>query len=276
MTNNFTHFIKNMTTILVENGPELLITLLGLIVLHFIIRRVMKKFARLIIIKVSKKVGMTTEQEKRITTINALFTRVAFILLWGIGIIIILGELNINIAPILTGLGIFGLALSFGAQSLVKDLIAGVFILIENQIRVGDVAVINGTGGLVESIDLRTIVLRDTEGTVHVFPNGLIRTLSNTTKDWSACVLDISVAYKEDPEKAMEIMKEVDESMRRDKEFGRYILKPIEIFGIEKLSKSSMVIRVRIETQPLKQWTIAREYRLRLKKAFDKQGVEIT
>jgi small conductance mechanosensitive channel len=276
MTNNFTHFIKNMTTILVENGPELLITLLGLIVLHFIIRRVMKKFARLIIIKVSKKVGMTTEQEKRITTINALFTRVAFILLWGIGIIIILGELNINIAPILTGLGIFGLALSFGAQSLVKDLIAGVFILIENQIRVGDVAVINGTGGLVESIDLRTIVLRDTEGTVHVFPNGLIRTLSNTTKDWSACVLDISVAYKEDPEKAMEIMKEVDESMRRDKEFGRYILKPIEIFGIEKLSKSSMVIRVRIETQPLKQWTIAREYRLRLKKAFDEQGVEIT
>ncbi|MCK4226743.1 hypothetical protein KAX29_07615, partial [candidate division WOR-3 bacterium] len=101
MTNNFTHFIKNMTTILVENGPELLITLLGLTVLHFIIRRVMKKFARLIIIKVSKKVGMTTEQEKRITTINALFTRVAFILLWGIGIIIILGELNINIAPIL-------------------------------------------------------------------------------------------------------------------------------------------------------------------------------
>jgi len=276
MTNNFTHFIKNMTTILVENGPELLITLLGLIVLHFIIRRVMKKFARLIIIKVSKKVGMTTEQEKRITTINALFTRVAFILLWGIGIIIILGELNINIAPILTGLGIFGLALSFGAQSLVKDLIAGIFILIENQIRVGDVAVINGTGGLVESIDLRTIVLRGTEGTVHVFPNGLIRTLSNTTKDWSACVLDISVAYKEDPEKAMEIMKEVDEDLRRDKEFGRYILKPIEIFGIEKLSKSSMVIRVRIETQPLKQWTIAREYRLRLKKAFDEQGVEIT
>jgi len=276
MTINFARFIKNMTTILVENGPELLITLLGLIVLHFIIRRVMKKFARLIIIKVSKKVGMSIEQKKRITTLNALFARVAFILLWGIGIIIILGELNINIAPILTGLGIFGLALSFGAQSLVKDLIAGIFILIENQIRVGDVAVINGTGGLVESVDLRTIVLRDTEGTVHVFPNGLIRTLSNTTKDWSACVLDISVAYKEDPERVMEIMKEVDEDLRRDKEFGRYILKPIEIFGIEKLSKSSMVIRVRIETQPLKQWTIAREYRLRLKKAFDEQGVEIT
>ncbi len=275
MTNNFAQFIKNMTTILVENGPELLITLLGLIVLHFIVRGVMKKFARLIIIRVSKKVGMTTEQEKRITTINALFTRIAFVLLWGIGIIVILGELNINIAPILTGLGIFGLALSFGAQSLVKDLIAGIFILIENQIRVGDVAVINGTGGLVESIDLRTIVLRDTEGTVHVFPNGLIRTLSNTTKDWSACVLDISVAYKEDLERVEEIMKEVGEDLRGDKEFSRYILKPIEIFGIEKFSKASMVIRIRIKTQPLKQWMIAREYRLRLKKAFDKHDIVV-
>ncbi|MCK4421301.1 mechanosensitive ion channel family protein, partial [candidate division WOR-3 bacterium] len=186
-----------------------------------------------------------------------------------------LGELNINIAPILTGLGIFGLALSFGAQSLVKDLIAGIFILIENQIRVGDVAVINGTGGLVESIDLRTIVLRDTEGTVHVFPNGLIRTLSNTTKDWSACVLDISVAYKEDLERVEEIMKEVGEDLRGDKEFSRYILKPIEIFGIEKFSKASMVIRIRIKTQPLKQWMIAREYRLRLKKAFDKHDIVV-
>ncbi|MCK4527154.1 mechanosensitive ion channel family protein [candidate division WOR-3 bacterium] len=275
MTNNFAQFIKNMTTILVENGPELLITLLGLIVLHFIVRGVMKKFARLIIIRVSKKVGMSTEQEKRITTINALFTRIAFVLLWGVGIIVILGELNINIAPILTGLGIFGLALSFGAQSLVKDLIAGIFILIENQIRVGDVAVINGTGGLVESIDLRTIVLRDSEGIVHVFPNGLIRTLSNTTKDWSACVLDISVAYKEDLERVEEIMKEVGEDLRGDKEFGRYILKPIEIFGIEKLSKASMVIRIRIKTQPLKQWMIAREYRLRLKKAFDKHDIVV-
>ena len=275
MTNNFAQFIKNMTTILVENGPELLITLLGLIVLHFIVRGVMKKFARLIIIRVSKKVGMSTEQEKRITTINALFTRIAFVLLWGVGIIVILGELNINIAPILTGLGIFGLALSFGAQSLVKDLIAGIFILIENQIRVGDVAVINGTGGLVESIDLRTIVLRDSEGIVHVFPNGLIRTLSNTTKDWSACVLDISVAYKENLERVEEIMKEVGEDLRGDKEFGRYILKPIEIFGIEKLSKASMVIRIRIKTQPLKQWMIAREYRLRLKKAFDKHDIVV-
>lgn len=275
MTNNFAQFIKNMTTILVENGPELLITLLGLIVLHFIVRGVMKKFARLIIIRVSKKVGMSTEQEKRITTINALFTRIAFVLLWGVGIIVLLGELNINIAPILTGLGIFGLALSFGAQSLVKDLIAGIFILIENQIRVGDVAVINGTGGLVESIDLRTIVLRDSEGIVHVFPNGLIRTLSNTTKDWSACVLDISVAYKEDLERVEEIMKEVGEDLRGDKEFGRYILKPIEIFGIEKLSKASMVIRIRIKTQPLKQWMIAREYRLRLKKAFDKHDIVV-
>jgi small conductance mechanosensitive channel len=275
MTFNFALFFKNLKALMATNGPELLITLLILIVLHFVIRVFMKKLSNLLINRVSKREGITIEREKRITTINSIFTRIAFVLLWGIGFIIILGELNVNIAPILTGLGIFGLALSFGAQSLVKDLISGIFILIENQIRIGDVAVINGTGGLVEEMGLRTTVLRDIEGTVHVFPNGSINTLSNKTRDWSACVLNIDIAYKEDPERVMEIMKEVGESMRRDEEFGGLILEPIEVFGLDNFSESSVVIKARIKTLPLKQWTIAREFRLQLKKAFDRYGIEI-
>ncbi len=272
---NFAEFLKNLRSLLVTNGPELLITLLILIVLHFVIRFFMKRLSRLIIGVAIKREDITAEEEKKVTTISNVFTRIAFVLLWGIGIIIILSELDINIAPILTGLGIFGLAVSFGAQSLVRDIISGVFILIENQIRVGDVAVINNTEGTVETIGLRTTILRDLEGVVHVFPNGSIRTLSNRTKDWSACVLDIGIAYKEDPENAIEIMKKVDEDLRKDEKFGQFILEPIEIFGLDKVTASSMVIKARIKTQPQKQWTIAREYRYHLKKAFDEHGIVV-
>lgn len=275
MAINFAQFIKNLKSLFVANAPELLIILLVIVILHFIIRFFTKKLTRLIISKVSKKEGISAEKEKRITTINAIFTRIAFILLWGIGIIMILGELGINIAPILTGLGIFGLAVSFGAQTLVKNIIAGIFILIEDQIRVGDVAVINGTGGIVEAINLRTTVLRNLKGTVHIFPNGSINTLSNMTKDWSACVLDISIAYKEDPDKVIEVMRKVDEDLRADEEFSQLILEPMEIFGLDKFAESSMVIRARIKTQPLKQWRIARQYRLRLKKAFDENSIGV-
>jgi small-conductance mechanosensitive channel len=260
---------------LISNAPGILITILILVILHFIIRFFMNKLSRFLIDRAAKTEELTTEKEKRVTTINNIFKRIAFIVFWGIGLMISLGQIGVNIAPILAGLGVLSLAVSFGAQTLVKDIISGVFILIENQIRVGDVAIINGKGGLVEEINLRTTVLRDLEGIVHVFPNGSIETLSNMTKEWSACVLDINIAYKEDPERVMEIMKEVEEDLRKDEEFGDLILEPMEIFGLDNFGESSMVIKGRIKTLPLKQWTIARQYRIRLKKAFDKNNIEI-
>lgn len=272
---NLAEIFKTIKELLIANGLTLLLILVVLVIIHFVIRIFMSRLSRIIISRLSKKEAITTEREKRVKTINAIFTRLSFMLLWGIGILIILSELDINIAPILTGLGIFGLALSFGAQTLVKDIISGVFILIENQIRVGDVAVINGTGGLVEEINLRTTILRDVEGTVHVFPNGSINTLSNRTKEWSACVLDIEVAYKEDPDRVMQVMREVDEELRADKEYSDLILEPMEIFGLDNFAESAIVIKARIKTKTLKQWTIARQYRLRLKKAFDKHDIEI-
>lgn len=275
MLQNLVELLEKTKNVLVDNAPELIITVFILIILHFIIRFFMNRLSKTLVSKVSGKEGMITEKEKRVTTLNRVFTRLAFIVFWVIGGVILLGELKVNIAPIITGLGILGLAVSFGAQTLVKDIISGVFILIEDQIRVNDVAVINGTGGLVEQINLRTTVLRDLEGTVHVFPNGSIQNLANKTKEWSACILDINIAYKEDPEKVMGIMREVDEDLRGDEKFGGLILEPMEIFGLDNFAESSMVIRGRIKTLPLKQWTIARQYRIRLKKAFDENEIEI-
>jgi small conductance mechanosensitive channel len=146
---------------------------------------------------------------------------------------------------------------------------------LENQIRVGDVAIINGTGGLVESITFRTVVLRDLSAVVHVFPNGTINTLANLTKGWSAYVMDIGVAYKEDTDRVIEVMRQVDEEIGKDPVFQPKVLGPIEIFGVDNFGESEVTIKARLRTRPLEQWNVGREYRRRLKKAFDAAGIEI-
>jgi small conductance mechanosensitive channel len=188
---------------------------------------------------------------------------------------IFLKKINIDIAPILAGAGIIGLAVGFGAQELVRDFISGFFILLENQIRTGDVAIINGTGGLVEKIELRTITLRDLSGVVHIFQNGKINSVSNMTKDWSAMVFDIGVAYKEDLNKVMKLMKQVANGMMDDKDFKDNIIEPMEIFGLDSFGDSALVVKGRIKTKPIQQWTIGREYRKRLKEIFDEHNIEI-
>ncbi len=147
--------------------------------------------------------------------------------------------------------------------------------MLEDQVRVGDVAIVNGTGGLVEAITFRTIVLRDLAGVVHVFPNGTIITLSNMTKVWSGYVIDMGVAYKEDTDHVVAVMRRVAEEMREDPDFRDRILEPIEIFGVDDFADSAVVIKARLKTQPIQQWNVGREYRRRLKKAFDTDGIEI-
>jgi small conductance mechanosensitive channel len=148
-------------------------------------------------------------------------------------------------------------------------------ILMENQIRVGDVAIINGTGGLVEAIELRTVTLRDLSGVVHIFQNGKINTLANMTKEWSAMIFDVGVAYKEDTDKVTEVIKSTAEGMMNDEVFGEKILEPLEIFGVDKFADSAVVIKARFKTRPLDQWAVGREFNRRLKKAFDEKGIEI-
>jgi small-conductance mechanosensitive channel len=222
-----------------------------------------------------KKSRAPGEYQKRMDTITGIINKTIFITLWGIGLILLLGQMGVNIGPILTAAGVFGLALSFGAQSLVKDIINGIFIIIENQIRVGDVAVINGTGGLVEAINLRTVVMRDLGGVVHIFPNGSIDSLSNLTKEWSGYVYEIGVAYKENIDRVIKTIHEVGESLKNDKEFGEKMIDDIEVFGLDKFANSALVIKGRIRTEPLKQWAVGREFNRRIKKTFDKKGIEI-
>ena len=219
--------------------------------------------------------GPDLEAEKRLHTLMGILRRGSFVLIWLVFIMIFLKKFNIDIAPIIAGAGIIGLAVGFGAQELVRDFISGFFILLENQIRMGDVVILNGTGGVVEDIQLRTVTLRDLSGTVHVFQNGKINTIANMTKGWSAMVFDIGVAYKEDPTVVMRIMKEVSEEMRIDEDFKQKILEPMEIFGLDNFGDSALIIKGRIKTRPGDQWTIGREYRKRLKEEFDKNHIEI-
>ncbi len=215
------------------------------------------------------------EAMKRAETLARLLRQAVLVLVWAIVILIVLRELGVEIAPILASAGIAGLAIGFGAQNLVRDVISGFFLILENQVRVGDVAIVNGTGGLVERIGFRTIVLRDLSGTVHVFPNGTINTLANLTREWSAYVFDIGVAYKEDVDRVMELMRQVGSEMRADDYYGPLMVDDVEIFGVDSFGDSAVMIKGRLRTMPIKQWEVGREFRRRVKHTFDREGIEI-
>lgn len=213
--------------------------------------------------------------EKRVKTLIGLIGTICLTLIWVIAVVMGLDQIGLDITPIIASAGIVGLAVGFGAQNLVRDVINGFFMILENQVRVGDVAVVNGTGGLVEAISFRTITLRDLSGTVHIFPNGTVTTLANMTKDWSFYVMDIGVAYKEDTDRVSAVMKEVAQELQQDPEIGPNMLEPIEILGVDNFGESEVIIKARLKTLPIKQWMVGREYRRRLKKAFDEKGIEI-
>jgi small-conductance mechanosensitive channel len=212
---------------------------------------------------------------KRLRTLMSVLWTIVVGLVWFVAVLTTLGQIGVNVTPVLAGAGIVGLAIGFGAQNLVKDLVSGFFLILENQVRVGDVAVINGIGGLVEAISFRTIVLRDEAAVVHVFPNGSVNTLANMTKDWSAYVISVNVAFKEDPDRVVDVMRRVGEEMFAEPNNRAAMLEPIEIFGVDGFTESAVTIKGRLKTLPLQQFTIGREYRRRLKKAFDAAGIEM-
>lgn len=213
------------------------------------------------------------ERLKRARTVSRLVQNALTVLVASIAGLMVLHELRVDIMPILTGAGIVGLAVGFGAQTLVKDLIAGFFLTLENQVRVGDVATINGVGGLVEEINLRTIVLRDGDGTVHIFPNGAIDRLANRTKDFSYAVVDVGVGYGEDPDRIVALLRELGTAIKADPALGPVILEPVEVLGIEGFEEARMIIRARMKTLPLRQWDVAREFRRRIVHTFAEQGI---
>jgi small-conductance mechanosensitive channel len=236
------------------------------------VRLVVQRFEH----EVNKGVGLDAlERAKRARTLGSLIRNVAASMIVGVSVLMILRELGVDIAPVLAGAGILGLAVGFGAQTLVRDIISGFFLILEDQVRVGDVAAINGQGGLVEAINLRTIVLRDFDGVVHVFPNGAITTLANRTKDFSFYVIDVGIAYGEDPERVTQVLNEVGAGLQTDDRYGPNILAPIEVVGVDAFADSAVTLKMRIKTVPLKQWEVGRELRRRILKAFAQHGIEI-
>jgi small conductance mechanosensitive channel len=240
-----------------------------------VLRRLLARIAERLVERGRPANEPPSEQAKRVETLIRLVRQAVRIMVWVAVTLVVLRELGVDIAPILAGAGILGLAVGFGGQNLVRDVISGFFLILENQIRVGDVAVINGTGGLVEEINFRTTVLRDLSGVVHVFPNGTISTLSNMTHEWSAYVFDIGVAYKEQTDRVIELLGEVAAGLRTDPEFGPLIIEDAEIFGVDKLGDSGVVIKGRLKTRPIRQWAVGREFLRRVKNAFDEHGIEI-
>lgn len=258
----------------VRTGLRILLIIIGAYflarVFHFLI-------ARLPFLAAPAEGPLTArvEREKRVTTISSMLGWVTTVAVLSIAGLIILREFDVDITPILTGGAIVGVAVGFGAQHLVRDIIGGFFLILEDQVRVGDVAVINGKSGLVEAIRLRTIVLRDFDGTVHTIPNGAITELSNRTKDYSYYVIDLGVAYKEDVDKVMNTLQEVGNGLETDPNFRDWILEPLEVVGVDAFADSAVVIRMRIKTVPRQQWNVGRELRRRIKKTFDERGIEI-
>jgi len=263
----------------IKEIPVLIVTLIMLFVLLKLEKYLVDQLKKFLLSKnkgeADESPTAKLENEKRIITLMGITKRLGKLVIWAIFIMILLRQLGIDIAPILAGAGIIGLAVGFGAQELVRDFISGFFMLMEDQIRRGDYAMINGVDGMVEKIELRTITLRDMTGTVHIIQNGKINSLANMTKEWSAIVLEIAVAYKEDVDKVIKVMREVGEELASDSVLKDQIIEPVEILGLDKFAESAIIIKARIKTVPLSQWAIGREYRKRLKYAFDENKILI-
>jgi moderate conductance mechanosensitive channel len=214
--------------------------------------------------------------EQRARTLVGLVRSIGMVVIFILMLFMVLGALGVDVGPLLAGAGVVGLAVSFGAQSLVKDIISGLFILFENQFGVGDVIRLDThVSGAVERMTLRVVVLRDVHGVVHIVPNGEIKRVSNLTRTWSRAVLDLGVSYRADVDRVMEVLLDVGREMGEDPQWGPLLLEPITVPGVQDFTDSAVVIRLLAKTLPLKQWDVARELRRRIKRRFDAEGIEI-
>lgn len=215
------------------------------------------------------------EERKRIETLMRVFRYIASVVIGAVTIMLVLSEIGISIAPILATAGVAGLAVGFGAQSLVKDYFTGFVMLLEDQIRVGDLVEVGGKTGAVEEVTLRYVRLRDIEGAVHYVPNGVIATVTNRSRDYAFSLVDVSVAYAENLDRVQDVIRDVGAAMQRDSEFGTRILSPVELMGVEQLADSAVVLRCRFKVGPSEQGAVRREFQRRLKQEFDTRGIEI-
>ncbi len=246
-----------------------------IIVVTFVIKLVASRLINNLKSYLKLKSEENLEEYKRIDTLGRVFGYIATIVITVIAVIQILNELGISIAPVLAAAGVVGVAIGFGAQSLVKDYFTGFVLLLENQVRQGDVVEVGSKSGFVEEVTLRYIKMRDYGGNVHYVPNGTITTVTNMSREFAFAVIDIGVAYRENIEEVMKVMESVGKTLRNDEVFKLKILDDLEMAGVDQLADSAVMIRCRFKVIPLAQWSIKREYFKRLKVAFDEKGIEI-
>jgi len=256
------------------HGARILIIVLISVALYFVLHHFLPRVVKLHVAGKMKK-KPPTEIEKRATTLSRVLVATGIVLIAVAALFMILSEVGINITPVVAGFGIAGIAVGFGAQSLVKDVIAGFFILIENQYGVGDVVRIADITAIVEEVNLRRTILRDLDGIVHSVPNGEIKVASNFTREWSRVNLNISVGYGEDLDHVFEVLNRIGQELADDPEWGPLIIGAPKVLRVDAFEDSGIAIKVLGETQPIQQWAVMGELRRRIKKTFDEEGIEI-
>jgi small conductance mechanosensitive channel len=269
----FQGFIDNLTPWLLTHGVRILVIIIG----AYIIRR----FAGIFIEKIIRKAIVPDRflseeaEKKREDTLITVFEGTLKVVIWAAVILMIISEIGVNIGPLLAGAGVVGLAIGFGAQYIIRDFFTGLFIILENQYRVGDVICIQDKCGMVEDINLRMTVIRDVEGAVHHIPNGEIKMATNKTKGFARVNLVIGVAYDTDLEKVKKVVNQVGQEMTKNPEWEDKIIKAPEFIRVDNFGASSVDIKISGEVKPLEQWGVLGELRKRIKIAFDKEGIEI-
>ncbi len=245
-----------------------------ILVLAWVLYRLAKRLIRLSHLRL-RAGAESAEEARRIDTLERVFIYALSVVVSVMAVMLVLSEFGISIAPLLATAGVAGLAVGFGAQSLVKDYFTGFVMLIENQIRVGDVVEVSGKSGVVQELTLRYVQLRDYEGAVHYIPNGTIVTVTNRSRVFAYAVIDTGIAYQEDIDRVYGVMRETAAELRTDPHFATRILDDLEISGVDQWADSALMIKSRIKTIALEQWAVRREYLRRLKLAFDRHGIEI-
>lgn len=247
----------------------LLVWLLAWLVLRSL-RRALAAFKLHIVHKVERGPG-GPDDFRRIETLTNVFRYAAGIVVFGVAAMLTLGEIGISITPILATAGVAGIAIGFGAQSLVKDFFTGLFLLLENQVSEGDVIEVAGKSGYVERVTLRHIRIRDYDGSVHFIPNGMITTVTNRSREYAYAVIDLAVGRQQDLERVFGLMREAGTAMRRDPAFGAMLLGDVDIAGVEKVEDAAMTLRCRLKVKPARQWSVRREFLRRMKLALDRE-----
>jgi len=255
------------------HGTRILVVLVIGAALFIPLRRLLKPIVRYAIVRT--KGESIKGVQKRTDTLVGVLTGAGRVIIALIVILMVLSEVDIDIGPVLAGLGIAGIAVGFGAQYLIRDLIAGIFIILENQYRVGDVAQVANAWGIVEEITMRKTVLRDLDGAVHHIPNGEIRVASNYTRHFARVNLNVSVAYGTNLDHAIKVINRVGRELAEDEAWSDRIIKTPEVLRVDKFGDSGIEIKILGDVKPMEQWPVTGELRLRLKKAFDAEGIEI-